>query len=146
MTNYSREVTVTTHYQSTGSKNAKGGYVVPRHAVGGYYDRPTLIPGVGMIGENGREYYDGSKIVPITNHQYADPLADTIAARMAQRGAGAGRISAGDYVENVFALWAYSYVYQSEADRAAHKAVPIQCALTLAGSLDSVVITVNVRV
>lgn len=85
---YSREVTVTTHYQSTGSKNAKGGFVVPRHAVGGYYDRPTLIPGVGMIGENGREYYDGSKIVPITNHQYADPLADTIAARIAQKGGG----------------------------------------------------------
>ena len=62
------------------------------------------------------------------------------------RGAGAGRISAGDYVENGFALWADSYDDQSEADRAAHKAVPIQCALTLAGSLDSVVITVNVRV
>ena len=62
------------------------------------------------------------------------------------RGAGAGRISAGDYVENGFALWADSYDDQSEADRAAHKAVPIQCALTLAGSLESVVITVNVRV
>ena len=62
------------------------------------------------------------------------------------RGAGAGRISAGDYIENGFALWADSYDNQSEADRAAHKAVPIQCALTLAGSLESVVITVNVRV
>ena len=49
-------------------------------------------------------------------------------------------------VENGFALWADSYDDQSEADRAAHKAVPIQCALTLAGSLESVVITVNVRV
>ncbi len=62
------------------------------------------------------------------------------------RGACAGRISAGDYVENGFVLWADSYDDQSEADRAAHKAVPIQCALTLAGSLESVVITVNVRV
>ena len=88
---YSREVTVTTHYNTTGKPNAKGGFIVPKHAMGGYYDRPTLVPGVGLIGENGREYYDGSKIVPITNHQYADPLADTIAARMAQRGAGAGR-------------------------------------------------------
>ena len=55
-------------------------------------------------------------------------------------------IQTGDYVENGFALWADSYDDQSEADRAAHKAVPIQCALTLAGSLESVVITVNVRV
>ena len=49
------------------------------------------------------------------------------------------------YIENGFALWADSYDNQSEADRAAHKAVPIQCALTLSGSLESVVITVNVR-
>ncbi|MBQ1365431.1 MAG: DUF3383 family protein, partial [Clostridia bacterium] len=56
------------------------------------------------------------------------------------------RIASGDYIENGFALWADSYDNQSEADRAAHKAVPIQCALTLAGSLESVVITVNVRV
>jgi hypothetical protein len=62
------------------------------------------------------------------------------------RGAAVGRIQTGDYVENGFALWADSYDDQSEADRAAHKAVPIQCALTLAGSLESVVITVNVRV
>ncbi len=62
------------------------------------------------------------------------------------RGPAAGSIQAGDYIENGFALWADSYDNQSEADRAAHKAVPIQCALTLAGSLESVVITVNVRV
>ena len=62
------------------------------------------------------------------------------------RGADSGRIQTGDYVENGFALWADSYDDQSEADRAAHKAVPIQCALTLAGSLESIVITVNVRV
>ena len=62
------------------------------------------------------------------------------------RGPSAGSIRAGDYIENGFALWADSYDNQSEADRAAHKAVPIQCALTLSGSLESVVITVNVRV
>ena len=62
------------------------------------------------------------------------------------RGSAVGSIQAGDYIENGFALWADSYDNQSEADRAAHKAVPIQCALTLAGSLESVVITVNVRV
>ena len=62
------------------------------------------------------------------------------------RGSAVGSISAGDYIENGFALWADSYDNQSEADRAAHKAVPIQAALTLAGSLESVVLTVNVRV
>ena len=42
-------------------------------------------------------------------------------------------------------LWADSYDTQSEADRAAHKAMPVQVALTLAGSLESVVINVNVQ-
>jgi hypothetical protein len=88
---FSKTVTVTTNYQTTGQPRAKGGFIVPKHAAGGYYDRPTLVPGVGLIGENGREYYDGSKIVPITNHQYADPLADTIAARIAQKGGAGGR-------------------------------------------------------
>ena len=62
------------------------------------------------------------------------------------RGAAVGSIQAGDYIENGFALWADSYDTQSDEDRAAHKAVPIQIALTLSGSLESVVITVNVRV
>ena len=60
------------------------------------------------------------------------------------RGAAAGPISTGDTLENGFALWADSYDDQSDADRAAHKAVPIQVALTLAGSIESIVITVNV--
>ena len=62
------------------------------------------------------------------------------------RGSAAGSIRPGEYVENGFALWADSYDNQSEADRAAHRAVPIQAALVLAGSLESVVITVNVRI
>ena len=62
------------------------------------------------------------------------------------RGSSVGHLNAGDYLENGFTLWADSYDNQSEADRAAHKAVPIQAALTLAGSLESIVITVNVRV
>jgi hypothetical protein len=43
-------------------------------------------------------------------------------------------------------LWADSYDHQSEADRAAHRAVPIHVALTMAGSVESIVIMVNVRV
>ena len=69
-----------------------------------------------------------------------------ILATVPWRGPAAGNLQAGDYLENGFALWADSYDNQSEADRAAHKAVPIQAALTLAGSLESIVITVNVRV
>ena len=62
------------------------------------------------------------------------------------RGAETGPLHAGDTVENGFALWADSYDNQSDADRAAHKAVPVQVALVLAGSIESIVITVNVMV
>ena len=48
-------------------------------------------------------------------------------------------------IENGFALWAESYDLQSDEDRAAHKAMPIHAALTLAGSLESVVISVDVQ-
>ena len=62
------------------------------------------------------------------------------------RGADTGPLHAGDTVENGFALWADSYDDQPDADRAAHKAVPIQVGLVLAGSIESIVITVNVTV
>jgi len=62
------------------------------------------------------------------------------------RGSDVGPIHTGDVVENGFTLWAGCYDDQSDADRAAHKAVPIQVALTLAGSIESIVITVNVQV
>ena len=61
------------------------------------------------------------------------------------RGADTGPLKAGDTVENGFALWADSYDRQSDADRAAHKAMPVHAALCLAGSVESVVITVNVQ-
>ncbi len=62
------------------------------------------------------------------------------------RGSDIGPVKNGDVVENGFLLWADSYDDQSDADRAAHKAVPVQVALTLAGSIESIVITVNVQV
>lgn len=62
------------------------------------------------------------------------------------RGADVGPVRNGEIVENGFLLWADSYDDQSDADRAAHKAVPVQVALTLAGSIESIVITVNVQV
>ena len=62
------------------------------------------------------------------------------------RGMDTGPVVNGEVVENGFALWANSYDDQTEADRAAHKAVPVQVALCLAGSIESIVITVNVQV
>ena len=62
------------------------------------------------------------------------------------RGADTGPLHAGDTVENGFALWADSYDDQPDADRAAHKAVPVNVGLILAGSIESIVITVNVMV
>ena len=68
-----------------------------------------------------------------------------VLAPAAWRGNAAGSIQPGDVLENGFALWADSYDTQSEADRQAHKAMPVSVALTLAGSLESVVISVNVQ-
>ena len=62
------------------------------------------------------------------------------------RGADIGPVRNGEIIENGFLLWAGSYDDQSDADRAAHKAVPVQVALTLAGSIESIVITVNVQI
>ena len=62
------------------------------------------------------------------------------------RGSDVGPVRSGEIVENGFALWADSYDSQSDADRAAHRAVPVQAALTLAGSIESIVITVNVQI
>ena len=62
------------------------------------------------------------------------------------RGSDVGPVRNGEILENGFALWADSYDDQSDADRAAHKAVPIQVALTLAGSIESIFITMNVQI
>ena len=60
------------------------------------------------------------------------------------RGAAVGPIGVRDTVENGFALWAEPYDEQTDADRQAHKAMPVHAALCFAGSVESVVITVNV--
>jgi len=77
----------------------------------------------------------------LTNYANRGVLASSV-----WRGSDVGPIKNGDIVENGFRLWADSYDNQSDADRAAHKAVPVQCALCLAGSIESIVITVNVQV
>lgn len=62
------------------------------------------------------------------------------------RGSNVGPVQNGDIIENGFIMWAGSYDDQSDEDRAAHKAVPVNVAMTLAGSIESIVITVNVAV
>ena len=67
-----------------------------------------------------------------------------VLATGAWRGANIGPLVNGDTVENGFILWADSYDLQTDADRAAHKAMPISVGLVMAGSVESIVINVNV--
>ena len=60
------------------------------------------------------------------------------------RGAPVGRLQPGDTVENGYLLWADSYDLQSDADRAAHRAMPVHCALCLAGSVETLVVNIDV--
>ena len=60
------------------------------------------------------------------------------------RGNAVGPLETGDILENGFAMWADSYDTQSDADRAARKAMPINVALNMAGAVESIVISVNV--
>ena len=62
------------------------------------------------------------------------------------RGADVGSLSRGDVLENGYALWADSYDSQSDADRAAHKAMPIHVALCPSGSVETMEILVDVSV
>ena len=60
------------------------------------------------------------------------------------RGGALGPLRPGDTVENGYQLWADSYDLQSDADRRACKAMPVHIALCLAGSVESLVINVDV--
>ena len=60
------------------------------------------------------------------------------------RGAEVGSLQPGDMVENGYLLWADSYDLQSDAVRQAHKAMPVHIALCLAGSVESLVINIDV--
>jgi len=60
------------------------------------------------------------------------------------RGDATGSLQPGDTVENGFLLWADSYDFQTEADRAAHKAMPIHCALCMTGAVESLLISIDV--
>lgn len=60
------------------------------------------------------------------------------------RGGATGTLQPGDVLENGYQLWADSYDQQSDADRAAHKAMPIHVALCMAGSVETLLIEVEV--
>ena len=60
------------------------------------------------------------------------------------RGAAVGPVQPGGTVENGFLLWAEPYDLQSDADRAAHKAMPIHAALCMPGAVESLLISVDV--
>ncbi len=60
------------------------------------------------------------------------------------RGSAVGNIQPGDTIENGYLLWADSYDLQSDADRAAHKAMPIHAALCLTGAVESLLIDIDV--
>ena len=53
-------------------------------------------------------------------------------------------LTPGDVLENGFLLWADAYDLQSDADHAAHKAMPIHVALSLAGSVETLLIEIDV--
>ncbi len=76
----------------------------------------------------------------------ADYASAGVLATSVWRGAATGRIRPGDVIENGYALWADSYDAQSDADRAAHKAMPIHCALCLSGSVETLVLDINVTI
>ncbi len=59
-------------------------------------------------------------------------------------GKGSAAFRPGDVVENGWLLWADSYDLQSDADRQAHKAMPIHAALCLAGSVETLVVNIDV--
>ena len=60
------------------------------------------------------------------------------------RGSVTDHLSPGDSLENGFALWADSFDTQSDADRAAHRAMPIHVALRFAGSVETLRVDVDV--
>ncbi len=60
------------------------------------------------------------------------------------RGVAVGSLEPGDVVENGYLMWAESYDLQSDADRLAHKAMPIHVALCMSGSVESLLIDIDV--
>ena len=69
----------------------------------------------------------------------------TILATQPWRSAGIGGVAKGDIIEHGYVCMADSFDTQTDADRAAHKAMPITILLCLSGSVESVEITLYVQ-
>ena len=67
-----------------------------------------------------------------------------ILATSVWRGGEVGSLHSGDVIENGYLMWADSYDTQSDSDRAAHKAMPIHAALCFSGSVETLLIDVDV--
>ena len=74
----------------------------------------------------------------------AEYAAGGILAPGKWRGAAVGSLQPGDVLENGYRMWADAYDTQSDEDRAAHRAMPIHVALRLAGSVETMLIEVDV--
>lgn len=61
------------------------------------------------------------------------------------RGPDTGLITRGDVLAHGYYLWADSYDRQTEADRAAHRAMPISVCLCMAGAVESIVLDLNLQ-
>lgn len=68
-----------------------------------------------------------------------------VLADAAWRGNAVGSINQGDTIEHGYAAFADSFDNQSAADRALHKAMPITVLLCLSGSVESVVLYLDVQ-
>lgn len=116
-----------------------------------YLDRITADlqeAAVALLADNAGKLPQNDETSAVFINRFTSILAGYTAmgvlATAAWRGGEVGVLSAGDMVENGFLLWAESYDTQSDADRAAHKAMPIHAALCFAGSVEFLVIDIHV--
>ena len=104
---------------------------------------------VAMLAENDQRMPQTDETSALFINRFSSILASYadrgILATGIWRGAAIGPLNTGDIIENGFLLWADSYDLQTDADRAAHKGMPIHVALNLSGSVESIVISVNVN-
>lgn len=105
---------------------------------------------VALLADNAGKLAQTNETSAVFINRFSAILADYASAGVLAtaiwRGTAVGRLQPGDVVENGYVLWADSYDAQSDADRAAHKAMPIHCALCLSGSVETLVLDINVTI
>jgi hypothetical protein len=71
--------------------------------------------------------------------------ASGILAEAKWRGSNVGTVKTGDVISHGYAAFVDSFETQSAADRAAHKSMPITVIVCLSGSVESIVINLDVQ-